>query len=516
MSRTARIARNIITNWLGFVVSAALTLLLTPYVLEQLGPARYGIWVLTSSIVGYYGILDLGFRAGLTQHLTRYLAMGKFDVASEYLSSAVVAMCGFAAFVAFLAIAGAYFAPSMFDIPTDLEHEAFLCILIIGLGASMQFALFPFAAIFPAAERFDIANYIGISTSLLSAGLMLLVLKLGYGLVGASAAILIANIVDYSLRWLIASFIVPKLRFSRHRIVFSRLRDIMSFGIWNFLISINMYAYQHAPTIIIASFLRLPAIGQYALATGLMQQLSSALSPIGQVMYPSAAAMHAQNDLTTLKRLYHDGTRLMMLIMVSAVLIAGFFAEDFYRLWIGEQYLSGEPYTSVAVLLQVLLVSTFTSFTANIGIQILKGTGRIQLIAIALICGSVLSIFFSILLIRHYGLMGIAISVVIASAIIDLIVAPVLVQRVLGFSAVEWMRMACSRPLMVALVDAVLLYFIQRYLPVNSWWDLIFVGAVSGLVCTLVAFIIGVTSEERVRFVFKPLRTVSYFLRKSN
>ena len=54
--------------------TAAITLLLTPFVLRELGTGRYGIWILTSSIIGYYGFLDLGFRAGVTQYLTRYLA----------------------------------------------------------------------------------------------------------------------------------------------------------------------------------------------------------------------------------------------------------------------------------------------------------------------------------------------------------------------------------------------------------------------------------------------------------
>ncbi len=506
MSRTARIARNVITNWLGFVLSAVITLLLTPVVLDALGPARYGVWVLTASVVGYYGLLDLGFRAGLTQHLTRYLAVKKFDIASEYLSSSLVAMGALGAVVAVLAASGAFLAPQLFDIPAELVDEAFWCILIVGLGSAAQFALFPFAAIFPAAERFDIANYIGIATRLVGAAGILLALKLDYGLIGVSAATLSANLFDYVLRWRLSIRIVPQLRFDRARIVFSRLRDILSFGIWNFLIAINAYAYQHAPTLIIASLLKMPAVGQYALATGLMQQISSLLSPVGQVMYPTAAALDAQQDHAGLRRLYHEGTRLMMLMMVSVVSTAWVLAEDFYRLWIGEQYLSGNEFHSVALLLQVLLLSTVTSFTANIGIQILMGSGRIRMIAIALISGSVLSIGISIVLIPHYALLGIAMAVVIASAIIDLIVMPILVQRVLGLSILKWSIEGCLRPAVAGLIDVVLLGMLMPYLSIDSWWDFILAGTLAVSTCALVALLIGVTSAERDRFLVKPIR----------
>jgi O-antigen/teichoic acid export membrane protein len=56
VSLSSSILRNIASNWAGYAVNAAVTLVLTPFVLHQLGDARYGVWVLTSSIVGYYGL----------------------------------------------------------------------------------------------------------------------------------------------------------------------------------------------------------------------------------------------------------------------------------------------------------------------------------------------------------------------------------------------------------------------------------------------------------------------------
>ena len=506
MSRTARIARNVVTNWLGFAISAAITLLLTPFVLEALGPARYGIWVLTTSIVGYYGLLDLGFRAGLTQHLTRYIAVEKYEVASEYLSSSLAAMCGLAVLISVSAVLGAVLAPSIFDIPVELLDEAFWCILIVGLGSAAQFALFPFAAIFPAAERFDIANYIGIFSRVVGALGILLALKLNYGLVGVSAATFLSNLLDYLLRWRLSALIVPQLQFSRHRIVVARLKDILSFGIWNFLISINAYAYHHAPTIIIAAMMKLPAVGQYALATGLLQQISSLLSPVGQVMYPTAAAMDAQKDSDGLRRLYHDGTRLMMLIMVCVVVTAAYLSEDFYRLWIGDKYLTGGEYHSVALLLQVLLISTFTSFTANIGAQIIIGSGRIRILAIALICGSLLSIIISIVLIPQYQLLGIAIAVVAASTIVDLLIIPVMVQRVLGLSIIDWICKACIRPILVCIITALMLGMLHHYYDIKTWWDFIISGILSVTLCSMVVLALGISAAERERFLFAPLR----------
>lgn len=91
-SRSIVILRNIASNWIGFVVNAAVTIVLAPYVLSELRVVRYGIWILTSSIVGYYGFLILGFRAGVTRYLTRYLALKDFEKASDCVSSALAAL----------------------------------------------------------------------------------------------------------------------------------------------------------------------------------------------------------------------------------------------------------------------------------------------------------------------------------------------------------------------------------------------------------------------------------------
>ncbi len=68
------IARNIISNWVGYAINAVVIFFLTPFVLHSLGDTRYGIWILVNGLTGYFGLLNLGLSGGTTQYLTRYLA----------------------------------------------------------------------------------------------------------------------------------------------------------------------------------------------------------------------------------------------------------------------------------------------------------------------------------------------------------------------------------------------------------------------------------------------------------
>ena len=507
MSRAVKLLRNIAANWLGFAVNAAVTLLLTPFVLHTLGEARYGVWVISSSIVGYYGLLDLGFRGSINQHLTRYLAIPDYNRASGTLSTAVVALSTLGVGLAFLSIGAAYAAPMLWNFPPGMDSEAFWCVLVVGLTAAVQFVFFPFTAVFVATQRFDLSNAIGISSRLLTALCVYLALSSGLGLIGISVATCAVTLLDYLVRWRVALGLAPELRVERTRASRAQLRELAGFGFWTFLMAINSYVYLHAQPLLIGALLPVAAVGHYALATGLAQQLNGALSPIGQVIYPAAAALHSRSDRATLERLYHDGTRLMSLVMVCAVAIAWFWAEDFYRLWIGPKYVAGDsPLPSVALLLQILLGATVSGFFSNIAAQTLMGTGKVRTVALLLIVGSALNLGFTLALIGPLGLVGPAIATVIASIAIDAIAMPLALQRVTGLRAAAMLRNAMPRPIVVALLLVPTCYALRELGAATSWPQLVMQGALAGIVALAVVLAVGVTAEERDRFVYRWLR----------
>jgi len=505
-SRAATILRNVAINWAGFAINAAVTLVLTPFVLHQLGAAKYGVWVLTSSVIGYYGLLDLGFRGGVTQFLTRYLAVHDYVKASECMSSAVSALSVIGAATVLLSGIMAYIAPHLFVIPPEIQADAFWCILIVGCTSALQFVLFPFAAVFTAKQRFDLANFVGILSRLATAALVFLALRRGYGLIGVSAATCGVNAVDYLVRWRIARHIEPNLKVSLGLARKERLREIASFGTWNFQISVSQYAEMHAQTLIISFLLPIAAAGHYSLATGLVFQIGALLGPIGQVIYPAAAAMHAKEEHGGLERLFRDGTRLVLLATVSILFIASFWAQDFYRLWIGEKYVSGVPFPSVATLLQILLVGTLAGYTSNIAGQILLGMGRVRQLALALLGRTVLDVALMLVLIRPFGLIGVATASAVSATVTNVAVIPLIFRKITRFQAGRLLLEACLRPLAVAGALAILLSLIRLTGRPEDWAHLFAQGALAGATAAGAVLILGITGEERERFVTRPLR----------
>jgi O-antigen/teichoic acid export membrane protein len=273
------------------------------------------------------------------------------------------------------------------------------------------------------------------------------------------------------------------------------------------MISVSTYVHQYAHMLMIAYFLPIEAAAYYGLAIGLSGQVRSFLGAVVEVFYPAATNIHFGSDRIALERLYNDGTRLMLLILIPVVLVASFWAEDFYRIWIGEKYLAGSPLPSVALLLRITLIGTAAMYASGIAGQILLGSGRVVLVAKCVTLEAALNLILSLITIRSYGLVGVAVSGVIASLIVRLVVIPVALQKALGLRVKHVLRSACLRPAAVGVLLATVVVCIQHIgRRPEDWFHLILQGALAGASVAAAVLVVGVTTEERRRFLVQPLR----------
>src|SRR5712664_1102745 len=132
MSLTRILVRNIASSWAGYGAQVIVAFALTPYILGSLGQTRYGIWALALGLTGYYGLLDLGLGAGITQYLTRYLAVKDYKSLNAAASTGVVALTSVGALVLLVSVAIAFNASSLFRIPSGSATEVAMVIAITG------------------------------------------------------------------------------------------------------------------------------------------------------------------------------------------------------------------------------------------------------------------------------------------------------------------------------------------------------------------------------------------------
>ena len=96
--------RSILSNWFGLLVLAGSTALLTPVMIHHLGAVDYGVWVLASSVLDYYGLLDLGMRAAMFRYVALFRGGSLRDEVDRTFTSALLLVTGTAVVICVLSV----------------------------------------------------------------------------------------------------------------------------------------------------------------------------------------------------------------------------------------------------------------------------------------------------------------------------------------------------------------------------------------------------------------------------
>ncbi len=172
------------------------------------------------STVGYYGLVDMGLRAGLTQTITRRIALNDVDGIRSHIGAAIpfLGLLGLA--ILLLGCGVAALLPLLVDMSTSLSSGLWVVILIQAVAVALQMPLAPYSAVLVGLQRYDIVNVISVATRLLTAGLTYVLLTFHTGLIGLSLALFIANAIDSWVRYRASISMLPGI--SNVRFVWDR------------------------------------------------------------------------------------------------------------------------------------------------------------------------------------------------------------------------------------------------------------------------------------------------------
>jgi O-antigen/teichoic acid export membrane protein len=512
MSLKRILVRNIASNWAGYAFQVAIAFFLTPFILHALGEARYGVWTLAIGLTGYYGLLDLGFSAGVTQYLTRYLAARDIESLNRTASSGVVALtcCGTAVLIGSLVIA--FNASAIFQIPASAATEVALVIAIMGVSVAMQFGFFTYSAVFTAVQRFDLSNGIGVATRILSAGATVVCLKSGYSLVGLSLVVAGTNVIDYLIRWSVAGRLLPAMKISLKLVSRESLREVVSFGLWNSVSAGSVRLISYTDALVIAAFMPVAAVAPFAIAANLRAYFEDLFVRAGFVFFPAVTELDAKGDEAGLRQLYLKSSRYIFLGSILLGVIAILSAQDFFRLWVGP---AAEPsgYPSIASIFYVLIVASMISVAQRVGYQVLLGTRRVKLLALLFAAEGVSNLVISLALVRNYGLIGVALGTFIPATVFQGVVQPLIICRALQITSKTYCREVLQRPIFIALaIVPLLLVLSDLMLRSYNWMILLLNISLSMSIAIPVVLVIGLTKTERDLYLVRPTTEALRFL----
>jgi O-antigen/teichoic acid export membrane protein len=414
---------NAISNWISFGIIVATGIILTPIITEQLGKTGYGIWSLVGSLIGYYGLLNLGVGSAITRYIARYTAQRNEVALNEVVSTVftlfIITGLVATAFSFFFAAQIAVF----FNVKPELTNDFKTLVWIIGLATGIGFSNEALAAISNAREHFVSTNIVRIASILLRASLTIIFLNLGYGLISVAIAPLISTIASTFANIYLYKKYASDIKIGFKHANRKTLKMLLIYGGTTTVIVLADLMRGNFDNIVIGKLIGLEAVGVYSIAALLVRHMSSSVTAGLSALTPRLAALDGMGEKNKTKALFLKSLSVSSFLAFGAGMIAVIFGENFIYWWVGKEFSEA---SSVLVILAG--VSAF-GLTQNPAIGLLYALNKHKKYAIATIIEAVFNVALSLLLISKYGIIGVAIGTAIPMLVSKIFIMPIYASK---------------------------------------------------------------------------------------
>jgi O-antigen/teichoic acid export membrane protein len=167
------------------------------------------------------------------------------------------------------------------------------------------------------------------------------------------------------------------------------------------------------------------------------------------LVMPAVASLLAAGDLEGLERVKYDGPRFLIGLLAPITLLVAIYAGPFLNVWVGPRF---EP---EAPLLRLFLIGVIP-LVISVHVQMAIAKGKIEVIALAALVGSLVNLPLSYYLTLRIGVAGVIWGTVVTTLFSNLLVPALFVFRELEIHPATYLQRTLSAPVcgMVALVVA--------------------------------------------------------------
>ncbi|MFH1688200.1 MAG: oligosaccharide flippase family protein [bacterium] len=502
ISVIGHLLRNVFTSWMGMVVTLVVTFFFTPFLIDQLGKGQYGIWSLVFSLVAYMRLADAGMNQAITRFCSKHFALQDWIQLNQVVSSAariyVVISLVIVAASAGIAVGLLHY----FQIEPESLRIARITLIVIGLNQAVTYMFIPFAALVPF-HRTDIVNYFEMSQLLLQTAAIVVLLKLGQGLVAMSLVVLVLTIVSHVIRYGIRRRMFPQVKFSRSAIDREKTKQLLSYGSTSLLIVAAWIVIFQTDNIVIGRFISMEAIALFAVPAAIVSQLRNSISSIATPLVPTISHIEAEKDESKIMQIYDRSTRYLYFLSGFIGVMILVYGRPFILLWVGPDF-----ETSVTIL-HLLIIPACIYLPQMIANSILFGVSRHKVLFYILAGEGVSNIVLSVILVQSMGLIGVALGTAIPQLVIYLVIYPVVFYRVMAVKVSQFYKSA-ARSMIIAAGLLAPVALLMRYLWTPETWSALIVDcAVAGAVMLTGFLALIVDPADRERLLSRLIRRSS-------
>ncbi len=453
-----RVLKNVIVGYLTLFVTTLIGFFTTPLLIRFLGAEKFGLWTMLLSILGYVGMVEVGTYTTVAKRVAECLAVRDMARLSRVLSTASIMYVAMSVIV-LLAVTILYaFLPRLYPHLTPEDTEvARAGLLILGVMQCVSFLFAIQSAILSGSGRLDIANRTSTGINIAQALANVFLVWRGYGIPALCLSGLISATLAGVLMRRQARRNLPGIQAHRSHASAAMARELLKYGFRFSLMSIAGALSFSSDVLILGFFMPVAAIAQYVIATKLIGFISIlTIKPMNGVA-PAFTHMEATGDREGQFRLLTSSGFASMLIGLPFAIAFCALGDRIIAAWVGTGFSASYP---------VLIVQAFWIMLITPGgncVNLMTATEKNLFLVRAYLVTAVCNVLLSIWLTARIGLIGPALSSLIAVAVLEFAILPFVTCRLFGFSLKAfWYRLLSplALPALIGIAVAAALRFL--------------------------------------------------------
>lgn len=409
--RNINLKKNILFSFILRGFSFVSNFLLVPITIDYLNAEKYGIWLTLSSIIGWFGLFDVGLGHGLRNKLAEALALKDYNLGRIYVSSAFAILSLITLFVLVIFLIFNTFLDwsSLLNAPQEMSKEINIVVFFVFIFFCIQFVLRLIGTILTANQKPVINDLLNILANILSLLIIYLLSvftkdSLLYVAITFSSAPVVIFLISYFVFFYNKySYLRPSLKF----VDFSYFKDLIGLGIQFFIIQIAVLIIYSTSNIIILKNLGAEQVTVYNIAFKYFSIVSMGFIIIVTPLWSAFTEAYIKHDHNWIKSTIKKMNQIWV-ISIFLTIIMIFVADYFYKFWIGDKI----KIPAMLNWTSALYVIIFNY--GSIYMMFINGIGKLRIQLIGIVCSSLIFFPLANFLSMKMGVSG----VVLASAIV--------------------------------------------------------------------------------------------------
>lgn len=482
--------KNILMNILAFFVQFIISFYISPVIVSGVGTAAYGYIGLANDFVSYAGIIASVFNSVAARFIANCLYKKEIDKANKYFNSLIVANFVIAIVLSIVSTILIPNLDSFISIPSNILFDVKVSFTLTFVTYIITLITMVFTTSTFISNRTDIQGVRNIIQQLIRFALIVVLLNfISIRLYWVSFAMLIATIVVAIMNIRLTHILTPELTFDLKNAKKEYAFDLAKSGCWMALTSISTILLRGLDLTIANILLGSDEMGVLSIARTFPNNITSIIGTIAPIFTPVFIVMYAQKKKKELDKKIIESISIISLIMY--VPITGFivYSNDFYSLWQGS--LSQEEIAVITILSTTTVIQAyFNASTASLA-QLSVVANKLKLpVFVSLFCGIIsVSLDFFLIKCTRLGIYAIAISPTIV-----MIIRYVFFNSVYGAYCLDMPKfhylLNVIKTWIIIPVLLVVIGYIHKVLPCDSWLTFVCSAGVSGIVGYLIMLVI--------------------------